>query len=359
MKKEIMTLKCNGIIDRFKTGFINQRVPGVKDDYSKEFSITFTDYGRILKVVVSCAQVVEISDVDQPSDYIDFSLDSLTMEELMSQRLALHKAFTGGRAKINGNIFYGIKLAERLQGLMALQPLPISIPDEEPDCKVCCDHSEELVDVRIDENRSIPVRVGYRDDAECSGILFIFPPDPLMGGNSDNNIVTSLFNEAVTRGMVAVSFNYHGVESGRIRDDEMFAAWENMCETGDYSLIVNDSRCIIEKICMEFCSEAEIFLAGYSFGSYIALLTGSVGEKEREPRTVCISPPILEFPFTQLLGRKGVSVITSPTDEFCPLDSLKMESEKFKFDIEMIESQDHFFGGKEKQLADKVLEQIL
>ena len=96
----------------------------------------------------------------------------------------------------------------------------------------------------------------------------------------------------------------------------------------------------------------ELFLAGYSFGAWVG---SKVLEKNGNPFAfaVCVSPPINYFNFNwDNINNKINLFICGDCDQFCSLDVLIRKAQKINSPVVTIRDADHFYMGKERELAD-------
>lgn len=114
-------------------------------------------------------------------------------------------------------------------------------------------------------------------------------PHPLFGGTMHNKVVSTLARAFTNLGLQTVRFNFRGVgnTSGQYA--------EGIGETDDLIAIMNWVK--------ETCPNDEIWLAGFSFGSYVAARAAS---QVAVGRLISIAPPVSRFDLV------GLSAITCP-----------------------------------------------
>ncbi|MDQ8038833.1 MAG: CocE/NonD family hydrolase [Rickettsiella sp.] len=115
-------------------------------------------------------------------------------------------------------------------------------------------------------------------------IAVICHPHPLFQGSLNNKVVTTLARSFDIMGFSTVRFNFRGVGKSQGRYDN------GIGET-------NDLLAILQWLKISY-SEHTVWLAGFSFGAYVA----ARGAKEWPVKQlICVAPPIENFPFKTLL----------------------------------------------------------
>lgn len=165
-------------------------------------------------------------------------------------------------------------------------------------------------------------------------------PHPLFGGSLHNKVVTTLARCFNSLGLATVRFNFRGVglsqgeyDAGNGESDDLLAilTW------------LKESR-----------SESNTWLAGFSFGAYVAARVAKLWPVKQ---LICIAPPIENFPFKELppfpcpwlVVQGDEDEVVSPTAVFSWLNSLKPPPQIIK-----IEGASHFFHGKLIELRDSL-----
>jgi alpha/beta superfamily hydrolase len=108
-------------------------------------------------------------------------------------------------------------------------------------------------------------------------------PHPLYGGTMHNKVVTTLTKTFQNLGLNTVRFNFRGVDRSGGRFDNGFGELDDLLAVIDW---VQQER-----------SSKEIWLAGFSFGAFIAAKAAtqiSVG------KLVTVAPPVQNFPMNAL-----------------------------------------------------------
>ncbi len=214
----------------------------------------------------------------------------------------------------------------------------------------------ETVSVRLRDGECAQGTVAYRDDTDVSRIALILPPNPMLGGDSENNVVRALLEEAVAVGWLAVTCDYRGVANGRVGQVDLMSYWEALEASGDFSLIVDDIVRVVAAVRDDFGSGPCQAIVGYSFGSYLALWCA---EALSVSTVAGISPPIMEYDFSARLSpRISPLFFAAPDDVFCPVGHDAGLFADHDVAVQTVASDDHFFRGTETELAHEVFAAI-
>lgn len=175
-------------------------------------------------------------------------------------------------------------------------------------------------------------------------IAIICHPHPLHGGTMTNKVVTTLIRACQQLGVIAVRFNFRGV--GQSEGHYNHAAGEQ----DDLKAVINWAK--------KTYPDYKLWLAGFSFGSYIATKVASEMQIEQ---LIVIAPPVHHFDFQSLPTLHcPVIIAQGELDEIVPaeqvFDWIKTRSEK----IQLIRMPDvgHFFHGKLIELRENVINAI-
>jgi alpha/beta superfamily hydrolase len=193
-------------------------------------------------------------------------------------------------------------------------------------------------------------RLRYREKNNGKPGVILCPPHPLLAGNMDNNVITSLA-DTLSNYFPVLSFNYRGVgRSFKAEPDlPLFEYWNKLDECGDFSSVITDTKQVIEWSKRLF---AKCHLLGYSFGSYIALSALSLSTLS----LTAITPPLAEHDFEGLNKLTCASLFV-----FAEKDSLLSVGERClnsAIETEEIADCDHFFVGREEDVT-KIVEVFL
>ena len=121
------------------------------------------------------------------------------------------------------------------------------------------------------------------EDQNPEGVAVICHPHPLGGGTMHNKVVTIIERSLRELGLATVRFNFRGVGDSEGEHDEGFG------ETDDLLAVIEWVR--------KTCPDQPLTLAGFSFGSYIALKVAA-GLDLRQ--LISIAPPVDRYDFSAI-----------------------------------------------------------
>jgi len=168
-------------------------------------------------------------------------------------------------------------------------------------------------------------------------------PHPLYGGSMHNNVTYAVADGLVKSGMAALLFNFRGVgrsggrhSGGTAEQDDIKAALGWL-----------QGQPVVDK--------ERLGLAGYSFGGGVALPVACADERVK---CVALISPYFESPPISLLRgcAKPKLIMGGGSDDMVPPSDVEQygrEAGEPKT-YEMIKGADHFWGGYEGPMADKV-----
>jgi alpha/beta superfamily hydrolase len=137
---------------------------------------------------------------------------------------------------------------------------------------------------------ALEIACGLPEANARNGVAIICHPHPLQGGTMFNKVVTTLDRALLEIGLATIRFNFRGVGKSEGEHDE------GRGEADDLAVIA-------EWACREKPGAA-LWLAGFSFGSYVVLRAQA---KLAPAQVILIAPPV---------GRWDFSPIEWPT---CPV----------------------------------------
>lgn len=137
-----------------------------------------------------------------------------------------------------------------------------------------------------------------------SFIAVVCHPHPLFGGTMENKVVTTLTRAARDTGAAALRFNFRGVGES----------------DGSYSDGVGECEDLLAAIysLRRHYPGLPLWLAGFSFGSYVAARTAVVLQANQQAAThlLLVAPPVHHFDFTALTDCGcAVTVVQGDDDE--------------------------------------------
>jgi len=171
-----------------------------------------------------------------------------------------------------------------------------------------------------------------------SAIAIICHPHPLHGGTMTNKVVTTLARAFRDIGLRTVRFNFRGVG----KSEGSYA--EGIGETDDLLAVV--------KWVKEVFPDTDIWLAGFSFGSCVAIRAATMIPVAQ---LVCIAPPVSRF---DLAGLPPVTcpwlIIQGDQDEVVVPEEVFAWAENLNPPPTLIRMQGagHFFHGRLLELRD-------
>lgn len=178
----------------------------------------------------------------------------------------------------------------------------------------------------------------WRKASGNKGVV-ICHPHPLMGGSMHNNVVEAVRDAFGDCGYSTLRFNFRGVGQSTGRYDE---------GNGEKQDIL--SACAF----LKNSGVEHIALAGYSFGAWVC--SRLLKDKPMPfALTVFISPPqkYFEFDWTGLENAVDY-MICGDSDDFVDVADLERRAAMLHAEFKILKGTDHFFGGRETQLTEKL-----
>lgn len=170
-------------------------------------------------------------------------------------------------------------------------------------------------------------------------VAVICHPHPLHGGTMDNKVAHTLARSFFRLGLTAVRFNFRGVgRSGGSHAD-------GIGEREDLLAVANWAK--------ESRPGSELFLAGFSFGAMVALMS----LRQLQPRgLVAVAPPVSRLPEPFEPPQCPWVIVHGEKDELVPLESVQKwrASNGESASLAVVEGATHFFHGKLNALAEEV-----
>lgn len=186
--------------------------------------------------------------------------------------------------------------------------------------------------------------------------VLICSPHPHFAGDMENNVIQALA-ENFGQDSVTLRFDYHGVGQSQIElpeDMSVFDYWDELEEKKQYGPAQED----IEAACKALkkaVGKVPLAVMGYSFGSAVGLQYG-LGKADAAVM-VGISPPLTRVDFSFLAGCTKPCLLIIGRDDFLysaeHIDRLRGIAGQ-RVQIMLYEGADHFFRGREEELAAKV-----
>jgi len=179
--------------------------------------------------------------------------------------------------------------------------------------------------------------------------VVICPPHPLLAGNMDNNVVRAVAGR-LARDMPVLLFNYQATgTSYKPAPVPLFEHWQALDAAGDYAGVIAESRATVTHALRFF---KRCFLVGYSFGAFVACHC----LKASCPGLVLVAPPVDEHDFPALPAEPAATVILAEKDGL--LTGGGVPGALARARRVTITGSDHFFIGREHEVADEVARAI-
>lgn len=170
-------------------------------------------------------------------------------------------------------------------------------------------------------------------------------PHPLFGGTMDNKVVTTVARSMRALGMATVRFNFRGVGASTGHYDQGFGESEDLLAVLQWVKQMRPSD--------------HIFLAGFSFGSYIAARTASCWPIMQ---LITIAPPVNHFDFDNFpKPQASWLVIQGDQDEVVPVKEVItwVEAQTMPIQLIIMPNTSHFFHGHLTDLRQLLSESLL
>lgn len=165
-------------------------------------------------------------------------------------------------------------------------------------------------------------------------------PHPQFGGTLDNKVVHTLARTLQELGLSTVRFNFRGVG----RSAGSFS--EGAGETEDALAVIDWSSAR--------WPGARLWLAGFSFGGYVALRASLARDCER---LITVAPPVQRFDFKELgVPRSAWLVIQGDADEVVDHRAVLQWTETLvpAPEVRVLSGVGHYFHGRLHELKDVV-----
>ncbi len=200
------------------------------------------------------------------------------------------------------------------------------------------------------------LEVALHLNGQADDFLIICHPHPLFDGTMNNKVVTTVAKTYLDSGINVVRFNFRGVGKSE-------------GEYGEIKGEVDDCLAILKWLKQEHAVK-RLFLAGFSFGAYVAAKVAHTMNTQSEAlqrealelaHLLLVAPSVLNSPFDQALPLScPTSVIMGRQDEVVAFDDVSNWADGLYPPVEFVELPDatHFFHGQ-LVILKKELKQIL
>ena len=179
-------------------------------------------------------------------------------------------------------------------------------------------------------------------DKRCVAILG--HPHSLQGGTMNNKVVTTLVRAFKELNIPSIRFNFRGVGQSTGSYDEGIGESEDM-------------RLLVSQWLQEL-PDAQVFFAGFSFGSYVAYRAAA---QCQQARLITIAPPVHHFDYTEFYPQPtSWVVLQGDDDEVVPFAGVREFTEQASPAIPLLRFAEtgHFFHGKLIELKARLIDVI-
>ncbi|MCF6147902.1 MAG: hypothetical protein E3K37_04505 [Candidatus Kuenenia sp.] len=200
--------------------------------------------------------------------------------------------------------------------------------------------------------------LAYNEDVFPAKAILLCSPHPTLGGDMENNIITSLALVSAHAGFISLRFNYRGVGNSECDGKdiaEKFHYWEKTMSSENYTDAVTDVYSAFKFLTAQVDKDAMIFIAGYSFGGIVGMRVAATHDNVLA--FASISTPFGKYDLDFLRGCKKPKLFIYNKNDFATTveETLQgLEKIPLPKTIELIENSDHFYRGKEDVVSQKV-----
>lgn len=170
------------------------------------------------------------------------------------------------------------------------------------------------------------------EGAQAPAGVVVCHPHPSYGGDMNSHVVTTICRSAAAIGLATLRFNFRGTgrssgvhSGGRLEPEDVRAAVDFLLDQAGLA-------------------PGKVGLAGYSFGSIMALLAGV--PDDRVAALATISPPIGMRPIPDLATlAKPLLIVSGEDDSVAAAGDLRDLAARYpdRIELHLIEDEDHFW----------------
>lgn len=183
-------------------------------------------------------------------------------------------------------------------------------------------------------------------DSKRAVMGVICHPHPLYGGTMHNKVVTTVAKAFEQLGAKTVRFNFRGVGKSEGHYDDALG------EADDLRVILGWVKGV--------CPNDEIWLAGFSFGSYVAAKAANTDPDIR--RLITIAPTVNNYNYHAFTSIACPwLVVLGAEDELVPLEEVKafVEQPPVPVRFVVVEKASHFFHCKLIELRETLVRELV
>ena len=183
----------------------------------------------------------------------------------------------------------------------------------------------------------------YKGKKITAPIALVLQPHPQYGGTMNNKIIVEIFQTFVKNNFSVCRFNFRGVNLS-----------DGNFDNGQGEL--SDAASVLDWVEKENVDNSQCWIAGFSFGSLIAMQLLMRRPEINRFITVSPQPNVYDFSFLSPCPTSGL-MIYGKNDELVGAEHAKLLSSRLsnqrgiKVEFQEIEDANHFFAKKEKELC--------
>lgn len=186
----------------------------------------------------------------------------------------------------------------------------------------------------------LEVMTTWPESIDCQGIGIICHPDPRQEGTMHNKVVTTIARAFANLQLATVRFNFRGVglSSGEHSD--------TTGELADLQSIIDWTRQVLP--------QQPLWLAGFSFGSYISALAA---QSAHPVRLISIAPPVNHYDYSQFTQISCPwLIVQGDADEVVPCSAVQTWAKHPPSPLQLIilPHVTHFFHGRLVELREHI-----
>ena len=179
---------------------------------------------------------------------------------------------------------------------------------------------------------AILCEVTCKSSSDKPRVAVLCHPHPLYGGTMDNKVVSTLARVYHDLGITTLRFNFRGVGGSEGAHADAIGEVDDLCFLSEWL--------------MSRYPEAQLLLAGFSFGSAIA---AAASERLPVMHMVLVAPPVTRYSFaTEGSFTCPVVLVLGGQDELVNGESVRLWMSQLQSPVEeiLLSEASHFFHGQ-------------